>query len=54
MIQSHPSKVPSAPLRMLEPVPPEPVPFIEVVPPAAEPLMVSYRDGKDLVIENGA
>ena len=54
MIQSHPSKVPSAPLRMLEPVPPEPVQFIEVVPPAAEPLMVSYRDGKDLVIENGA
>lgn len=39
---------------MLEPVPPEPAPFIEVVPPAAEPLMVSYRSGRTLVIENGA
>jgi len=39
---------------MLEPVPPEPAPFIEVVPPAAEPLMVAYRSGRSLVIENGA
>lgn len=54
MSQFHPSKVPSAPLRMLEPVPPEPAPFIEVVPPAAEPLMVSYRSGRYLIIENGA
>lgn len=54
MSQSHPTKVPSAPLRMLEPVPPEPAPFIEVVPPAAEPLIVSYRSGRTLIIENGA
>lgn len=54
MSQSHPSPVPPAPLRMLEPVPPEPAPFIEVVPPAAEPLMVAYRRGRSLVIENGA
>jgi hypothetical protein len=39
---------------MLEPVPPEPAPFIEVVPPATEPLMVSYRSGRYLIIENGA
>jgi len=39
---------------MLEPVPPEPSPILEVVPPAAEPLMVSYRRGRSLVIENGA
>jgi hypothetical protein len=54
MSQSHPSPVPPASLRVLDPVPPEPSSSFEVVPPAPAPLMVSYRQGSSLVVENGA